>query len=258
MARCWFSVPLILFFVAVVSAQNPPQSDPQALSLASQSIAALTAGNTISDVTLNGTGVWTVAANSETASATLLAKGTSESRFNIALSAGNRSEIRNDNSTSALGEVLASNGSIFQWGSENCMVNAAWFFPQLSVLGETGNSSLILSYIGQESRNGEAVQHIQSYLYSSVNTAALQQWSTMDIYLDSVSLLPSAFVFNTYSPDGSQTVPVEVDFSNYQPFSGVLIPFHIQRYVAGNIGLDFSVTGVQLNSGLQDGLFTIQ
>jgi hypothetical protein len=258
MARSWFVVSLILLFVSVISAQNPPQSDPQALSFVSQSLVALTAGTTISDVTLSGTGVWTVATNSETANATLMAKGVSESRFDMALSAGIRSEIRNDNSTSAQGEVLASDGSIFQWGTQNCMVNAAWFFPQLSILSETANSALIFSYVGQESHNGQAVQHIQSYLYSSANPAPVQQWSTMDIYLDSVSLLPSAFVFNTYSPDGSQTVPVEIDFLSYQTVSGVQVPSRIQRYVAGNIGLDFSVTGVQLNSGLQDSLFAIQ
>jgi hypothetical protein len=257
MARCGFVVPFILLLVSVVSAQNPPQSDPQALSLVAQSFSALTGGTVVTDATLTGTAVWTVASNSENASATLLAKGTGESRFDMALSEGLRSEIRNDASSSALGEAIASDGSILQWASQNCMVNAAWFLPHLSVLAETGNSAEIFSYIGQESRNGEAVQHIQTYLYSATN-ASVQQWSAMDIYLDAASLLPTSFVFNVYSTDGSQTIQVEVDFSNYQPVNGALVPFRIQRYVAGNLGFDFSVASVQFNSSLQDSLFAIQ
>ncbi len=258
MARFGFGVSLILLLVSVVSAQNPPQSDPRALTLAAQSIAALTGGTNISDVTLSGTAAWSNGTKSETASATLMAKGTGESRFDMTLSAGPRSEIRNDGSSTALGEVLAPNRSVFQWSLQDCLVSAAWFFPQLSVLGATGDSTLIFSYIGQETRNGAAVQHIQSYRYSPTNTAAIQQWSTTDVYLDAASLLPTAFVFNIYSTDGSQTIPAEVDFSNYQAVSGVQVPFRIQRYVAGNLGLDFSVTNVQFNSGLPDSLFAIQ
>lgn len=258
MARCNLSVPFILLLVSAGFAQNPPPSDPQALSLVSQSITALSSGTSISDVTLSGTASWSNGTGSETATATLLAKGTGESRFDMTLSAGPRSEIRNDASATYQGELLATDGSVNPWAFQNCLVNATWFFPQLSVLGVTGDSSLIFVYIGQETRNGAAVQHIQSYRYSSINTASTRQSSTMDIYLDASSLLPVAFVFNIQSIDGSQSIPVEVDFASYQSVSGVQIPFRIQRYVAGNLGFDLSVASEQLNSGLPDGIFAIQ
>lgn len=41
MARCRFVTPLILLLVSAVFAQNPSQSDPQAVAFASQSFAAL-------------------------------------------------------------------------------------------------------------------------------------------------------------------------------------------------------------------------
>jgi hypothetical protein len=102
MARFVVGVPLILFLASVASAQNPPQSDPRALSLVSQSITALTGGTSISDVTLSGTASWSNGTGSETASAILRAKGTGESRFDMPLSEGPRSEIRNDGSNTAL------------------------------------------------------------------------------------------------------------------------------------------------------------
>jgi len=258
---------LLLSLVSTISipvvSQSPPQSDPQALNLVSQAMMALTGGTVVSDVTLNGTATWNVASLSETASATLIAKGTGESRFDMTLSEGPRSEIRNDASSGNLGELIASDGSAYPWGLENCLVNAVWFFPQLSVLGAMGDSSLIFSYIGPETRNGTAVQHIRSYRYivgaTPEATALNQQLSTMDIYLDATSMLPSAFVFNIHSMDEIDPgLSVEVDFSGYQSVNGVKVPYRIQRYVGGNLGLDFSVTGVQLNSGVSDSLFAIQ
>lgn len=259
MARFVVGLPLILLLASVASAQNPPQSDPRALTLVSQSVTALTGGTSISDVTLTGSATWNNGTASETASATLMAKGTGESRFDMTLSAGPRSEIRNDGSSTSLGELLASDGTILPWSFGNCLVNAAWFSPHLSVLGATGDSTLIFAYVGLETRNGASVQHIQSYRYSATNTTVIQALSTMDIYLNAASFLPTAFVFNIHPDDAAvQNIPVEVDFSNYQTVGGAQVPFRIQRYVAGNLGFDFSVMNAQFNSGLSDSLFAIQ
>ncbi len=254
----------VLSSPALSLSQNPPpQSDAQAVALAQQSMAALTGGNSISDVTLIGTVSWTNGSNTETSSAVLMAKGTGESRFDMTLSAGPRSEIRNDSSNDIRGEVLLTDGSVLPWGIGNCWVNAVWFFPQLSTLGVNGDPSLILAYMVQETRNGVSVQHVQSYRYivgaTPEATALNQQLSTMDIYLDSSSLIPAAYVFNLHSEDGaSPDLPVEVDFSDYRSVNGILVPFRIQRYVAGSLGLDFSVSSAQLNSGLPDSQFLIQ
>jgi len=259
MAPCRIGVPLVLLLVAVASAQNPPQSDPQAVSLVSQSITALTGGTSISDVTLTGTANWSNGTDNETASATLMAKGTGESRFDMALGAGSRSEIRNDGSSTFLGETLAPDGTVHPWSVGNCLVNATWFFPPLSVLGATGDPTLIFVYVGLESHNGIPVQHIQSYRYALQSTATTRQLSTMDIYLDAVSFLPSAFVFNTLPDRGAiQNIQVEVDFLNYKSVNGVQVPFHIQRFVAGTLNVDFSLTNAQFNSGLSDSLFAIR
>src|SRR5260370_4028376 len=242
---------LVLVGSTLLFSQNqPPPSDPQALSLVSQSMAALTGGRNISDVTLSGTANWSNGTNNEAASATLMAKGTGESRFDMTLTAGPRSEVRNDGSTTYQGELLASDGSVNPWAAQNCLVNAGWFFPQLSVLGITGDATLIFLYVGQETRNGATVQHIQSYRYSSNNTATTQRLSTMDIYLDAASFLPAAFLFNVYpNDDSTQNIPVEVDFSTYQSLNGIQVPYRIQRYVAGNLRFDFSFTCAQFNSG---------
>src|SRR5260221_123669 len=118
MPRCSGSVVLLLSVLvfttssSLFSQDQQPVSDPQAVSFVSQSLAAMTGGTNVSDVTLNGSAVWNVASLSETANATLMAKGTGQSRFDMTLNAGPRSEIRNDGSSSTQGELLVPDGSV--------------------------------------------------------------------------------------------------------------------------------------------------
>jgi hypothetical protein len=263
MARCGFAVPLILLLVSVASAQNPPQSDPQAVSLATQAMAALTNGVAVSDVTLNANATWIAGSDNETGTATLLAKGTGESRLDISLSAGTRTEIRNDGTSFPQGASVQNGGNQQPWAMHNCWTTASWFFPALSLLGSTSDASLIFSYVGQETRSGVNVLHLRIYRYLSGQTPSFvlltQTVSTTDFYLDSASLLPVAMTLNTHPDDDANTnISLEIDFFNYQTINGVKTPLHIQKLLSGGLALDVVVTSAAVNSGLPDNLFVIQ
>src|SRR5439155_24580582 len=77
------AIGLFLSFACLASAQNPPTSDPQAVALATKSIAALTGGNPVSDVSLTGNVTWTAGSDIEMGTGTFLAKGTGESRVDL-------------------------------------------------------------------------------------------------------------------------------------------------------------------------------
>jgi hypothetical protein len=179
--------------------------------------------------------------------------------MDLALSSGTRTEIRDAQTGTQQGEWINPNSASGKFAFHNCQVDAVWFFPVLGSLAAGPN--VVLSYIGPTTRNGESVQHIRSYVYPS-NLAALtpspQQLSTMDFYLDSTTLLPSAVTFNSH-PDGNAgaNLLVEVDFSNYQSISGVLVPTHIQKYQQGNLLVDIAVSGASFNSGLSLSTFAI-
>ena len=260
MARCWFVVSLILLLVSVTSAQNPPQSDPQALAFASQSIAALTGGNAIGDVTLTGSVAWSGWGPPTNGTATLLALGTGESRMDFALPKGTRSEIRDASTGIAEGEWIAPSGKSGMFAPQNCATDAVWFFPVLGSLAAGPN--VVLTYVGQETRNGAAVQHIQSYLYQPNPVGVSpspQQLSTMDFYLDATTLLPVATVFSAHPDSSSSTsLAIEVDFFNYQAFNGVLVPTHIERSLQGNVLVDMSISGASFNTGLPLSDFAIK
>jgi hypothetical protein len=244
----------------VVSAQNQaPASDPQALSYAAQSIAALTGGTAISDVTLTGSVTWNAGA-SDTGTFTLRALGSGESRMDLALTSGTRTEIRDAQTGMPLGQWIAPAAASGQFAFHNCLTDPVWFFPALGSL--ISGPNVVLSYIGQETRNGESVQHIQSYVYQpnwpAIPGATPQQLSTMDFYLDATTFLPTAVTFNVH-PDNSPTTNllVEVDFANYQTIGGVHVPMHIQNFQQGNLMIDLVVSGPLFNTGLPLSLFAI-
>jgi hypothetical protein len=259
MARCVFGVPLILLLASVAFGQNPPQSDPQAVSFASQSIVALTSGKAIHDVTLTGSVTWSGGATPETGTATLLASGTGESRMTLVLPGGTLSETRDASTGVAQGKWVVESGASGLFASQNCATDAVWFFPVLGSLAAGPN--VVLIYVGQETRNGAAVQHIQSYLYQpnpSGVTPSPQQLSAIDFYLDANTLLPVAITFNAHPDDNAITnFPVEVDFSDYQVLNGILVPTRIQRSLQGNVLVDITISGASFNTGLPLSDFTI-
>jgi hypothetical protein len=241
---------LILLFVVLA----PAQSSPQALQYAAQAITALTGSTAVSDITINANATRTVGSDVGTGTATLYAKGQYESLINMVLSTGNRSETLNgtDQTTGPQGEWIDAGGTPHLYSPFNCVTDASWFYPALSSLAFTNNQNQLLSYVGAETLNGEAVQHLQSTWNGSPLT-------TMDFYLDATTFLPVATNLNVHPDSNSSTnIPVQILFSNYQNVNGVEVPFHIQELLNGTVLLDVTVTGAVINSGLPDSLFTIQ
>ena len=261
MSRTLFLILCVLVTASPFYAQSAPASDPQALALAAQSIAVLTGGASVIDVTLTGSVIWN---GTDTGTATLRALGTSESRMDLALTSGTRSEIRDAQTGVQLGQWINPNNALGQFASQNCWTDPVWFFPALGSLAAGPN--VVLSYIGQETRNGGTVQHIQSYFYDpnwpSGVTPSDQQLSSMDFYLDATTLLPVAITFNAHPDSDAMTnLLIEVDFANYQNIGGVVVgvvvPMHIQRYQQGTLIVDLTITGAYLNTGLQLSSFAI-
>jgi len=251
--HCFFVLSLLASSVLLYSQQ--PQSDPQAVAIAAQAVAALTGGIPVSDLTLTGNVTWSGGSEPESGTVTLLALGTGESRMNLSLPDGTRSEIRDASTGVDLGEWISQSGASGLFAPQNCATDAVWFFPALGSLA--AGSNVVLLYVGQEIQNGVAVQHIQSYVYQ-LGSPIAQQWSTMDFYLNATTLLPVSIAFNAH-PDGntSSNLPIQVSFLNYQIFSGFVVPTQVQRSLQGNVLIDMAISGATFNTGLPLSDFTI-
>lgn len=260
---------LAVLFLATQSAlaqtatSPPPTSDPRAIAFAAQAMAVLTGGVAISDVTLTGTATRTAGSDIDTGSITLEAKGIAESRFEFSGSAGTLSEVRNASDQEPQGTWTGPDGVLHSMAQHNCLIDAAWFFPALSVLSQASTANVIATYVGQEVRGGASVQHLRfaSTLPNLAPTSAslLASLTNEDIYLDSTSLLPVAVNFNAHPDNDALTnIAVEIDFSNYQTVSGIRVPFKIQKLLNNGPFLEINIESVTVNSGLSDSTFAIQ
>jgi hypothetical protein len=248
---------VLLFGFGRSIAQSPP-SDPQAISLAQKSALALSGGLPIGDVTVNAQ-VNSFLTGHDTGTATLQAKGLSESRVDLNLSSGTRSDVRNALTGVPSGAWSNDGATSKPYAQQNCWTDAAWFFPALSSLTQTSSPTVVFKYIGQERHLGIPAQHIAVFsTFKHDPHGLLQKLTIMDFYLDSTSSLPLAVAFQVH-PDNEMATNIssEVRFAEYQNVNGVQVPFHVQSLLNGSLMIDLSITKVSFNTGLQDSAFSL-
>jgi hypothetical protein len=235
-------------------------SDPTALSLAQKSLAALSGGNSIADVTLNATVISIWGGQSQTGSGTFAAQGWGQSRIDLNLGGGTRTDVRNLSNSVPAGAWSTNQAPASKYVSHNCWTEAAWFFPGLTSLAQFANSSFVFRYIGLEQHSGLTVQHIQVFQAAPQDkTGTTQRLTTTDFYLDANSLLPMALAFKEHSDtDVNTDLPIEIRFANYQqPTKGILVPYHIQELLNGTVVQDVTVTSSAVNTGLPAATFSL-
>jgi hypothetical protein len=258
------SLAVLVFFTAEVFSQ----ASPQAAVVAAKAILTLTNKVNIADVSLTANVTQTIGPDTATGTATLLATSSGQSRVDFDLNTGKTSEIRYLGNGYAFGAWIAKDAIYTPLAGQNCLTDAAWFFPALTSISQS-DPTVVLSYVAIEQRAGVGVYHLQSYqnssaLASQINfpngtTSKLAQLSMTDIYIDGTTFLPVALVFNAH-PDNNATanIRVEIDYSNYQPVNGVLVPYHVQKFYQGILLQDLEITNVAVNTGLPSSDFTIQ
>jgi hypothetical protein len=238
-------------------------SSPQAVALLQKSLAALTGGQTIMDVALSGSARRIVGSDDEAGAATLKALASGAGRIDLSLPSGSRSEIANVTAASPAGAWSGPDGISHPMANHNLLSEPAWFFPAFAISRRLSSSSYVATYVGQETRDGQSVQHVSVSQTSSVPNRPLgptfQHLTQVDFYLDSTTFLPAAITFNIHPDnDAGLDLPVEIRFSDYRAANGAQIPFHIQQSLNGSLLLDFQAQSVASNSGLTAATFQVQ
>ena len=213
---------------------------------------------TLSDITLQGNATYSAGSDVETGTATLRFLGRQYSAILLNLTDDTRQEIRNPQKGGRAGP----DGLWYSEALHNCWTDASVFLPALSLQAALSDAAMGLVYVGAETNNGVATEHLQLYHTiangSAGAIAAVEQLSRMDLYLDASSLLPVAVDFNTHPDnDFNASILVEIQFESYQAASGVQIPFRIQKLIQGSLVLDVAVNSASINSGTAASLFTI-
>lgn len=257
--------PLLLFLFAIpANSQTTVLKAPAAETLLSNAVKALTLGVPVSSVTLTGTATRTAGSDVETGAATLEVLGGTESRVDLSLTNGQQTETINQAAGAPAGQWSGTDGKLHAMSSHNCWIPASWFFPALALAEALNDPSVTISYIGQETRDGQAVQHVRFSRFfpagsdNKFGLALLQHLTTADIYLDSANSLPAELDFNLH-PDNSSSldIPVEIMYGGYKKTSGILLPTTIQKLINHSVFLDLNITGVTINSNLSPAEFAV-
>lgn len=259
--------PLMFLFVAQTLAQqtDAPTRDPAAVALLAKSLGVMTGGQAVSDVTLQGTARRIAGSDDETGTAVLKALATGEARVDYSVASGSRSEVRATSTGGSAGQWVGPDGTPHAVPQHNLMTDPTWFFPAFTLGRLVSSTNYVLSYVGREIRNGQAVEHLTACtLIEGADApadwkATIQHLSQMDIYLDSSTLLPAALTFNLH-PDNDSTVdiPIEVRFSDYRSIAGAQMPFHIQKFLNNGLVLDLEFRTASVNTGLELSAFSAQ
>lgn len=257
----------LLSFVLATSFSIPTDArtttSSQAVQYLQQALVALSGNTPTSDVTLTGTAHYIAGSDDETGTATLKAI-IGASRIDLNLSSGTRSEIQNASAATPAGIWSGPDGVSHAIIFHNLLTEPAWFFPTFPIAhGVSSSGGYLASYIGHETHNEQAVEHVtiaqSPALPFPAGASTIAHLSQMDFFLDSTTFLPTAITFNIH-PDNNALldIPIEVRFSDYRVVSGVQVPFHVQKFLNNGLILDLQLQAATLNTGLTAAVFAVQ
>jgi hypothetical protein len=253
---------VLITFAKSATAQQVAAAAPQPTALLQESLTALSGGHPLTDVTLTGTVRRIAGSDDESGTAVLKALASGASRTDLTLPSGERSEVINCLNVLPSGAWSGSDGVSHAIVYHNLLTAPSWFFPGFTIAQSLSSSHYVASYIGHETRNGEAVEHVsisQPIDSSHDPTGLLRHLSQMEIYLDSGTLLPSAISYNVHPDDnGLLDIPVEVQFNDYRAVGGSQIPYHVQKLMNNLPVLDIQAQSVAVNTSLNATAFSVQ
>jgi hypothetical protein len=243
------------------TAQQTTVSSPQAAALLQQSLAALSGGHPLTDVTLSGTARSIAGSDDESGTVVVKALAGTGTRLDLTLPSGSRSEIRNTSSVPVVGSWSGPDGVSHLVADQNLVTDPGWS-PVFLLAAFATSQNALFTYVGTETKNGNAVVHITASLQfpglTSTGAAFMRHFSQAEIYLNPTTFLPVAIAYNLH-PDvnSSVDIPIEIDYSAYQVINGTQMPFHVQKFVNNCLALDFQFDSALLNSGLSATTFTV-
>lgn len=253
---------ILAFPLMAQQSSSTTQSSPQAISLLHQSLAALTGGQPVTDVTLSGTVRRIAGSDDETGTAILKAASNGSARLDFNFSSGPYSETANFFSSPA-GSWSGPDGVSHSIVFHNLLSEAAWFFPAFAVGRRLSTSGYVATYIDHETHEGQAVEHVSVSQNAPIPNppggVTFEHLTRLDFYLDSTMLLPAAVTFSIHADnDALLDIPVEVRFSDYRSVNGAQVPFHMQKFLNNSLFLDFQAQAVTPNSGLTAAAFIVE
>jgi hypothetical protein len=237
------------------AAPAPPQRDPQAIAILQRAVVAM-GGSAPADSTATGTLSIVEGSSYQTGTIEIFTRGLKQTAESVSLPDGRRAVVYSNGDAK---ETIGAES--FNPPLELIVTDQCPDFPLPLLQSALSNRDAALRYIGAESLNGAAVQHVQLWnsFASKPRLQRLAPFSVRDVWLESSSGLPVKLAYSRRAAGGaSPAIPLEVFFSNYTNVSGVLYPYEIKKSFNGSAWQTITIQNVSVNTGLTDSQFVVE
>jgi hypothetical protein len=252
MRFCTFSSCLLVGLTASYSARSQTSTPSTPSSFQVQAQTAVSAGKPFSVVNLTATAEWTAGSTHETGTAQLQAKvdGSANLQLNAGSASRTETQTRADNSRTCVWIDAA--GTSHDILGPNCSIAVPWFAPGLFTQPASQLPSLMSATDDGMVSRDDATFHQVSFLFNqtgmnSASTQQLTEQSRVKVFYDPQTYLPTSLEYFVH-PDTNdlKNIGVKVVFSNYQAVSGIMLPFHIEKYVHNTLQLKLDITNASI------------
>ena len=213
---------------------------------------SLVSSSLMRTITLNGNASWTVGSLHETGTAKLQAGVDGSAIVQLMLNTASRTDAMTgvDQGRTCLWSDKA--GTTHEVVGANCLVAIPWFAPALLSQNQASLPSLLRGEDhGITTRDGAEVHELDLTLKLAGQTDTLTQQmieaSRVKVFYDPKSLTATSLEYSVFFDGNDVTrLPVRVLFSDYRTVSGVLLPFHIDRYVQKSLQLSLDISNASI------------
>jgi hypothetical protein len=241
-----------LYAQSAVGVSTSPTSNTPAVSL--PSIGAAVAGSTnTASIVLTGTVIQDP-----------MAPNRPSEPIWLQVDADGKTQMKITTATAMIGETRAAAGHMESCTSTsdtankpaitaaNCWSPASWILPTVA-LAQSAVATKLASSLSTGTQNDRAALqlalHINTAGHSTRGTDYINTVTARTVYLDPQTLLPFSMTYTEFAGNNTfKTTPIEVDYSDYQPFSGVMVPLHIVKKNKGLPVLDISISQVTVSN----------
>jgi hypothetical protein len=223
------------------------------ISFLTKLLATIPAGTPMNGVHLEGRAQYVAGSLHETGTATLDAKSDGTATVVLSLDTASGTDSYALLSADRTCQHTTRSGAVSDISKIDCLTPLPWFAPILSIRDPLQLPALIAITDGGEVTRNSALLHDLTYgllLHGrdTTSTNLLVQATNVHVLYDPQTLLASGIEYSIH-PNGDMLTPIEVRiaFSDYRNTSGVMLPYHIERYVNRSLFLTIDVNSALLN-----------
>jgi hypothetical protein len=241
-----------LFLMAVIAPAARGQQTATPSLFQEKAQAAITSGKSFHVLNLTANAEWVAGSQHESGTAQLMASVDGSTNVQLNLGQASRTEVQTAANPFRTCTWSNSAGTSYSIMGANCFIAIPWFAPGLFTQSSSVLPALLTtSDDGEITKDNEILHQVRFLLNrQGMNTASTQQLialSTVKVFYNPQTLLPDSLEYNIHPDDNDlQNIDVKVVFSNYQSVSGMMVPFHIERYIHHTLQLTLNISNAVL------------